>query len=66
MQMPVEISESYTTGICTVWQVGHHCLGRRFTVYDPESILSPSQYSAFLMGHYSFLVDADLLFEHCR
>ena len=66
MKMHIEISESYTTGICTVWQVDHHCLGRRFTIYDPESILSPSQYSAFLTGRYSFLVDADSLFAHSR
>jgi hypothetical protein len=66
MKMHVEITESYSTAICTVWQVDHHCLGRRFTIYDPESILSPSQYSAFLKGRYSFLVDADLIFAHCR
>jgi hypothetical protein len=66
MKMHIEISESYTTGICTVWQTDHHCLGRRFTIYDPESILSHSQYFAFLKGRYSFLVDADLLFVHSR
>ena len=36
MKMHIEITESYTTGICTVWQVDHHRLGRRFTIYDPE------------------------------
>ncbi len=66
MKMHIEISESYTTGICTVWQVDHHRLGRRFIIFDPESILSPAQYSAFLKGRYSFLVDADLLFAQCR
>jgi hypothetical protein len=66
MMMHIEIAESYTTGICTVWQTDRHRLGRRFTIYDPESILSPSQYSAFLNGRYSFLVDADLIFAHCR
>jgi hypothetical protein len=66
MKMLIEITESYTTGICTVWQTEHHRLGRRFTIYDPESILSPTQYSAFLKGRYSFRVDADLIFAHCR
>jgi hypothetical protein len=66
MKIPIEISESYTTGVCTVWQTDHHRLSRRFTIYDPESILSPSQYSAFLKGRYSFLVDTDLLFAHSR
>ena len=66
MKMHIEISESYTDGICTVWQVDHHRLGRSFTVYAPESILSPAQYSAFLKGRYSFLVAADLLFAHSR
>jgi hypothetical protein len=66
MKMHIEISESYTTGNCTIWQTDHHRLGRRFTVYDPESILSPPQYSAFLLGRHSFLVDADLLFAHSR
>jgi hypothetical protein len=66
MKIHIEISESYTTGICTVWQTDHGRLSHRFTIYDPESILSPSQYSAFLKGRYSFLVDADLLFAHCR
>ena len=66
MKMHIEISESYTTGICTVWQTDHHRHGRCFTIHDPESILSPSQYSAFLKGFYSFRVDADLLFKHCR
>jgi hypothetical protein len=66
MKMLIEITESFTTGICTVWQTDHHHLGRHFTIYDPETILSPAQYSAFLEGRYSFLVDADLLFAHCR
>jgi hypothetical protein len=66
MKMHIEISESYSTGICTVWQVDHHRLGRRFTIYDPEAILSPAQYSAYLKGRYSFLVDADLIFAHSR
>ena len=66
MKMHIEISESYTTGICTIWQTDHHRLGRRFTVYDPESILSPSQYAAFLKGCYSFRVNADLIFARCR
>ena len=66
MRMHIEISESYTTSICTVWQVDHHRLGRRFTIYDPESTLNPTQYSAFLKGRYSFLIEADLLFAHSR
>jgi len=66
MKMHIEISEAYTTGICTVWQVDHHCLGRRFTIYDPESILSPSQFSAFLNGRYSFLVDTDSIYSNSR
>jgi hypothetical protein len=64
--MHIEITESYTTGICTVWQTDHGRLGRRFTIYDPEAILSPAQYSAFQKGHYSFLVDADLVYANCR
>jgi len=64
--MHIEITESYTTGICTVWQTDHGRLGRRFTIYAPETILSPTQYSAFLKGRYSFLVDADLIFTHSR
>ena len=48
MKMQIEISESYTTGICTVWQTDHHRHGRRFTIHDPEAILSPAQYSSFL------------------
>jgi hypothetical protein len=48
MKMHIDISESYMSGICTVWQTDHGLLGRRFIVYDPDSILSPVQYSAFL------------------
>jgi hypothetical protein len=66
MTMLIEITESYTTGICTVWQTDHGRLGRRFTVYDPETILSPTQYSAFLKGRYSFRVNADLIFANSR
>jgi hypothetical protein len=66
MKMHIEITESYTTGICTVWQTDHGRVGRRFTIYDPEAILSPAQYSAFRKGRYSFLVDADALFAHSR
>jgi hypothetical protein len=64
MKMHIEISESYTTGICTVWQTDHGRLGRRFIIYDPEAILSPAQYSAFLEGQFAFLVDVDLIFTH--
>lgn len=66
MKMHIEISESFTTGICSVWQTDRHRLGRRFLIYDPEAILSPAQYSAFLEGQFAFLVDADLIYEHGR
>jgi hypothetical protein len=32
MKMHIEISESYTTGICTVWQTDHGSLGCRFII----------------------------------